>query len=34
MRAAKQRAEQDKRTKLLHEVVEGRQQQVIERSLN
>lgn len=34
MRAAKQRAEQDKRSKLLHEVIEGRQQQVLDRSLN
>lgn len=32
IRAQKARAEKDKRTKLLHEVVEGRQQQLIERS--
>ena len=34
IRADKQRAEKDKRTKLLHEVVEGRQQQIIDRSMN
>ncbi len=31
-RLEKARAEKDKRTKLLHEVIEGRQQQMIERS--
>jgi DNA anti-recombination protein RmuC len=31
-RLEKVRAEKDKRTKLLHEVIEGRQQQMIERS--
>lgn len=33
-RLEKVRAENDKRAKLLQEVVEGRQQQIIERSIN
>ncbi len=32
-RLEKVRAEKDKRAKLLHEVVEGRQQQLVERSI-